>query len=52
MDEDKPDVLLAQVFAKRDGDEVKTYAMAADWLALHGDDMVATMLVQRRVRAR
>ena len=44
MPEDQPDVLLAQVFAKRAGDEVECYAMAADWLALHGDDMVATML--------
>ena len=44
MSEDQPDVLLAQVFAVRAGDEVKTYAVAAGWLALHGDDMVATML--------
>ena len=40
----RAEVLLAQVFAVRDGDEVKTYAEAAGWLALHGDDMVATML--------
>lgn len=37
-------VLLAKVYAARDGDEVVCFAKAAKWLSLHGDDMVAVML--------
>ena len=37
-------VLLAKVYAVRDGDEVACFAKAAKWLSLHGDDMVAVML--------